>query len=143
MFLGAVTRLKADNPLYGSSLIDYVSDARFGDVHTQDLFGMMSIQIDLYFFTKNCSLNLVLQARIEQWIDFATLEIDANILRWFIPRIGFAVYLPPVSQTLLLYGTRVEYCHSEYICKYRQQLVHYSSILLLIYLRLRKLQLLH
>ncbi|KAJ6291621.1 hypothetical protein OIU76_023661 [Salix suchowensis] len=58
-----VTRLKADNPLYGSSLIDY--------------------------------------ARIEQWIDFATLEIDANILRWFIPRIGFAVYLPPAEEAAI------------------------------------------
>ncbi|KAM2027665.1 hypothetical protein ACFX1T_019925 [Malus domestica] len=55
-----VTRLKADNPLYGSSLIEY--------------------------------------ARVEQWIDFATLEIDANILRWLIPRIGFSVYLPPVEE---------------------------------------------
>ncbi|KAI9377563.1 hypothetical protein POPTR_019G077000v4 [Populus trichocarpa] len=58
-----VTRLKADNPLYGSSLIEY--------------------------------------ARIEQWIDFATLEIDANILRWFIPRIGFAVYLPPAEEAAI------------------------------------------
>lgn len=40
--------------------------------------------------------SLFLQAHVEQWIDFATLEIDTNILRWFIPRIGFAVYLPPV-----------------------------------------------
>ncbi|KAM1092651.1 hypothetical protein ACFX19_020207 [Malus domestica] len=55
-----VTRLKADNPLYGSSLIEY--------------------------------------ARVEQWIDFATLEIDANILRWLIPLIGFSVYLPPVEE---------------------------------------------
>ncbi|KAL5719125.1 hypothetical protein ACHQM5_011949 [Ranunculus cassubicifolius] len=36
--------------------------------------------------------------QIEQWIDFSTLEIDANILRWFIPRIGFAVYLPPAEE---------------------------------------------
>ncbi|XP_010928857.1 elongation factor 1-gamma 2 [Elaeis guineensis] len=46
-----VTRLKADNPLYGSSLIEY--------------------------------------ARIEQWIDFASMEIDANIARWLYPRLGF------------------------------------------------------
>ncbi|XP_024170796.1 elongation factor 1-gamma isoform X1 [Rosa chinensis] len=59
-----VTHLKADNPLYGSSLIEY--------------------------------------ALVEQWIDFATLEIDANILRWFIPRIGFAVYLPPASGTCMI-----------------------------------------
>ncbi|XP_062026850.1 elongation factor 1-gamma-like [Rosa rugosa] len=58
-----VTRLKADNPLYGSSLIEY--------------------------------------ALVEQWIDFATLEIDANILRWFIPRIGFAVYLPPAEEAAI------------------------------------------
>lgn len=58
-----VTRLKADNPLYGYSLIEY--------------------------------------AHIEQWIDFATLEIDANILRWFIPRIGFAMYLPPAEEAAI------------------------------------------
>jgi len=52
LLLGAVTRLKADNPLYGSSLIEYVSDARFGDVHTREVFGMLSIQIDLYCFPK-------------------------------------------------------------------------------------------
>ncbi|CAB4297996.1 unnamed protein product [Prunus armeniaca] len=58
-----VTRLKADNPLFGSSLIEY--------------------------------------AHVEQWIDFATLEIDSNILRWLIPRIGFAVYLPPAEEAAI------------------------------------------
>lgn len=58
-----VARLKANNPLLGSSLIDY--------------------------------------AHVEQWIDFATLEIDTNILRWFIPRIGFSVYLPPVEEATI------------------------------------------
>ncbi|KAJ9676082.1 hypothetical protein PVL29_024868 [Vitis rotundifolia] len=58
-----VTRLKADNPLYGSTLIEY--------------------------------------AHIEQWIDFGSLEIDANILRWFIPRVGFAVYLPLAEEAAI------------------------------------------
>ncbi|GAB4846807.1 hypothetical protein Ancab_025812 [Ancistrocladus abbreviatus] len=58
-----VTRLKADNPLHGSSLIEY--------------------------------------GHIEQWIDFATLEIDANTLRWYIPRIGRAVFLPPVEEAVI------------------------------------------
>ncbi|XP_041008259.1 elongation factor 1-gamma-like isoform X2 [Juglans microcarpa x Juglans regia] len=58
-----VARLKADNPLFGASLIEY--------------------------------------AHIEQWIDFASLEIDANILHWFIPRIGFAVYLPPAEEAAI------------------------------------------
>ncbi|WOL10424.1 elongation factor 1-gamma 1-like isoform X2 [Canna indica] len=49
-----VTRLKADNPLYGSSLIE---------------FGF-----------------------IEQWIDFATMEIDTWIAEWFYPRHGFKPY---------------------------------------------------
>ncbi|XP_065881696.1 elongation factor 1-gamma-like [Euphorbia lathyris] len=40
-------------------------------------------------------------AHIEQWIDFASLEIDANILRWFIPRIGYAVYLPPAEEAAI------------------------------------------
>ncbi|KAK1555153.1 hypothetical protein Q3G72_022532 [Acer saccharum] len=59
-----VTHLKVDNPLLGSSLIEY--------------------------------------AHIEQWIDFASLEIDTNILRWFIPRIGYAVYLPPAEEVAIL-----------------------------------------
>ncbi|KAK4793441.1 hypothetical protein SAY86_023876 [Trapa natans] len=57
------TRLKSDNPLYGSSLIEY--------------------------------------AHIEQWIDFASLEIDANLLFWFRPRIGRAVYLPPAEEAAI------------------------------------------
>merc|ERR1712183_1063498 len=58
-----VTRLKADNPLYGSSLIDY--------------------------------------AHIEQWIDFASLEVDANIGGWLRPRMGRAVYLPPAEEAAI------------------------------------------
>ncbi|XP_047324661.1 elongation factor 1-gamma 2-like [Impatiens glandulifera] len=58
-----VTRLKADNPLYGSSSIEY--------------------------------------GHIEQWIDFATLEIDANIAKWLYPRMGYAVYLPPAEEAAI------------------------------------------
>ncbi|CAI9786972.1 unnamed protein product [Fraxinus pennsylvanica] len=58
-----VTRLKADNPLYGTSLIDY--------------------------------------GRIEQWIDFATAEIDVNIGRWLYPRFGLTVYLPPAEEAAI------------------------------------------
>ncbi|KAA8538752.1 hypothetical protein F0562_028353 [Nyssa sinensis] len=58
-----VTRLKADNPLFGSSLIEY--------------------------------------AHIEQWIDFASMEVDANIARWFYPRLGLTVYLPPVEEAAI------------------------------------------
>lgn len=39
---------------------------------------------------------------MEQWIDFAALEIDANIARWLYPRYGFVVYLPPVNERSLL-----------------------------------------
>ncbi|KAF3953909.1 hypothetical protein CMV_020686 [Castanea mollissima] len=58
-----VTRVKADNPLYGSSLIEY--------------------------------------AHIEQWIDFASMEIDANISRWLYPRWGLVVYLPPAEEAAI------------------------------------------
>jgi len=40
---------------------------------------------------------LTFQAQIEQWIDFASLEIDANIIKWYAPRVGRGPYLPPVS----------------------------------------------
>ena len=49
---------------------------------------------------------MMFQAHIEQWIDFATTEIDQGIARWFYPRAGFMPYLPPVSlkhQTLAPY----------------------------------------
>ncbi|CAI9786703.1 unnamed protein product [Fraxinus pennsylvanica] len=38
---------------------------------------------------------------IEQWIDFATTEIDVNIGRWYLPRIGFAQYLPPAEEAAI------------------------------------------
>ncbi|GAB4839510.1 hypothetical protein Ancab_029036 [Ancistrocladus abbreviatus] len=50
-----VARLKVDNTLYGSSLIEY-------------------------------------------WIDFSSIEIDANITRWYYPRLGYGVYLPPAEE---------------------------------------------
>ncbi|XVF00550.1 hypothetical protein REPUB_Repub04eG0010200 [Reevesia pubescens] len=58
-----VTRLKADNPLYGSSQYD--------------------------------------SALIDEWIDFASLEIGANMVSWFRPRIGRAPYLPPAEEAAI------------------------------------------
>ncbi|XP_058188576.1 elongation factor 1-gamma [Rhododendron vialii] len=58
-----VSRLKPDNPLCGSSLIE--------------------------------------TAHIDQWIDFASLEIDANLGNWLRPRMGRAVYLPPVEEATI------------------------------------------
>ena len=58
-----VTRLKGDNTLYGSSLIEY--------------------------------------AHIEQWIDFSSLEIDANIIKWYAPRVGRGPYLPPAEEAAI------------------------------------------
>lgn len=58
-----VARLKADNPLYGSSLID--------------------------------------AGHVEQWIDFATLEIDNHLMAWFLPRIGRTPYLPPAEEAVI------------------------------------------
>ncbi|KAL4580776.1 hypothetical protein LXL04_016978 [Taraxacum kok-saghyz] len=36
--------------------------------------------------------------QIEQWIDFASLEIDANLLKWLLPRFGYATYIAPVEE---------------------------------------------
>ncbi|CAD5164734.1 unnamed protein product [Musa acuminata subsp. malaccensis] len=47
LLVSSVTHLKADNPLYGSSRMDY--------------------------------------AHIEQIIDFASMEVDANTSRWLYP----------------------------------------------------------
>ncbi|KAJ0983204.1 hypothetical protein J5N97_011459 [Dioscorea zingiberensis] len=58
-----VARLNADNPIYGTSLIEY--------------------------------------AHIEQWIDFATTEIDLNISRWFYPRAGYSPYIPQAEEAAI------------------------------------------
>lgn len=39
--------------------------------------------------------------RVEQWIDFASLEIDANLLVWLRPRMGFAAHLRPVEEAAI------------------------------------------
>uniref|UniRef100_A0A7N0SYA6 Elongation factor 1-gamma n=1 Tax=Kalanchoe fedtschenkoi TaxID=63787 RepID=A0A7N0SYA6_KALFE len=41
------------------------------------------------------------QGRIEQWIDFASLEIDDHLLCWFIPRMRVALHLPPVEEAAI------------------------------------------
>ncbi|XP_028762880.1 elongation factor 1-gamma-like [Neltuma alba] len=38
---------------------------------------------------------------IEQWIDFSSLEIDANLRIWFIPRMGYTPYLAPVEEAAI------------------------------------------
>ncbi|XP_047310948.1 elongation factor 1-gamma-like [Impatiens glandulifera] len=58
-----VTRLKPNNPLYGSSSIEY--------------------------------------GQIDQWVDFATLEIDAHLGTWFRPRMGYGAYLPPAEEAAI------------------------------------------
>lgn len=52
----------------------------------------------IFSYQLSCLLLLVVfQGHIEQWIEFASLEVDSNILTWFRPRMGRAAYLPPVS----------------------------------------------
>jgi elongation factor 1-gamma len=41
--------------------------------------------------------SLIDQAHIDQWIDFSSLEIDANIMKLYMPRLGYATYFPPVE----------------------------------------------
>ncbi|MED6216592.1 hypothetical protein PIB30_008887 [Stylosanthes scabra] len=42
-------------------------------------------------------------AHIEQWIDFSSMEIDANISRWLYPRMGYVPYppLPPLEEAAI------------------------------------------
>ncbi|KAI3861017.1 hypothetical protein MKX03_026686 [Papaver bracteatum] len=42
--------------------------------------------------------SLIEYGHIEQWIDFSSLEIDANIYRWLYPRFGHAPYIPLVEE---------------------------------------------
>ncbi|XP_058771858.1 elongation factor 1-gamma-like [Vicia villosa] len=39
------------------------------------------------------------QAHVDQWIDFSSLEIDANLSKLFIPRLGKAPYIPLVEES--------------------------------------------
>nr|APB08586.1 elongation factor 1-gamma [Rhododendron molle] len=48
-----------------------------------------------------CGSSLIETALIDQWIDFASLEIDANLGNWFRPRMGRAVYLPPAEEAAI------------------------------------------
>ena len=51
-----------------------------------------------------CYICTNFQVHIQQWIDFASFEIDANILACYRHKIGRAVYLPLVSCILFYYG---------------------------------------
>ncbi|XP_010490215.1 PREDICTED: probable elongation factor 1-gamma 1 [Camelina sativa] len=42
--------------------------------------------------------SLIEYAQIEQWSDFASLEIYGNTLRWFGPRMGFMPYSAPAEE---------------------------------------------
>lgn len=42
------------------------------------------------------------QAHVDQWIDFSSMEIDANLTAWIRPRVGYSQYLPPVGYVFLL-----------------------------------------
>ncbi|XP_045817584.1 elongation factor 1-gamma-like isoform X1 [Trifolium pratense] len=44
---------------------------------------------------------LLFQAHVDQWIDFSSLEIDANIIKLYLPRLGFAPYLPPAEEAAI------------------------------------------
>ena len=46
-----------------------------------------------------------MQAQVEQWIDFTTQEVDAPMLSWFLPIIGYMEYnkkVCPLQQYLSL-----------------------------------------
>ncbi|KAI3861018.1 hypothetical protein MKX03_026687 [Papaver bracteatum] len=45
--------------------------------------------------------SLIEYGHIEQWIDFSSLEVDSNILRWFYPRFGYASFVPQVEEAVI------------------------------------------
>ena len=45
------------------------------------------------------------QGQVEQWIDFTTQEIDAPMLSWFLPIIGFMEYNKKVNVSPALFDT--------------------------------------
>ncbi|KAL5993307.1 hypothetical protein ACLOJK_014231 [Asimina triloba] len=88
-----VARLKGDN-LYGSSLFEYKYKEKKKNLHKVFIDLEKMNLLDIY-------KKKYLDARIEQWIDFASMEIDANLLRWIIPRLGRAVYFPPAEEAAI------------------------------------------
>ncbi|KAF5191907.1 Elongation factor 1-gamma [Thalictrum thalictroides] len=50
--------------------------------------------------------SLIEYAQIEQWIDFASLEVDTYISRWFYPRVGYTIYLPPPAEEAAIAGLK-------------------------------------
>jgi hypothetical protein len=46
----------------------------------------------MFLFQPVLRCTCLFQAHIEQWIDFATTEVDANIGKWLYPRMGFYPY---------------------------------------------------
>ncbi len=43
-----------------------------------------------------------MQGQVEQWIDFTTQEIDAPMLSWFLPIIGFMEFNQKVTGCISL-----------------------------------------
>lgn len=92
-YLTAVSRLNGENSLNGSSLIEYVSSYVSPSPH----FRIVILFVNLLVSFLRVYLRVVtLQAHIEQWSDFSSLEIYANILKWFGARMGFMPYSAPV-----------------------------------------------
>ncbi|KAM7478776.1 hypothetical protein LguiA_026989 [Lonicera macranthoides] len=71
-----------DGPIFESNAIArYVAKLKPGN----SLFGSSPIEY----------------GHIEQWIDFASMEIDANISAWLYPRMGYRVHLPPAEEAAI------------------------------------------
>ncbi|KAL4580775.1 hypothetical protein LXL04_016977 [Taraxacum kok-saghyz] len=101
-----------DGPLFESNAI-----ARYGKDHDDVIFACNLIFIycdNVYcvIFVATVSRlktdtslfgsSLIEYGQVEQWIDFASLEIDSNMVRWFRPIFGYDDYNAPVSYTLLI-----------------------------------------
>ena len=59
-----------------------------------------------------------MQAQVEQWIDFTTQEIDAPMLSWFLPIIGYMEYnkkVRPLQQYISL-SLHQDYIKTDLAC---------------------------
>ncbi|KAH9619369.1 hypothetical protein KSS87_011670 [Heliosperma pusillum] len=50
--------------------------------------------------------SLIEYAHVEQWLDFASMEIDPNISRWYYPRAGYVTHYPLVEELAISSLTR-------------------------------------
>ena len=99
-----VARLDKDGSLLGSTPYESVkSDVCFSlnwlmfSTFCQCFQKYLSIDVHLLKLSSPLLFYFCLQALIDQWIDVATTELDANLSKWLYPLLGYRPYIAEVG----------------------------------------------